>query len=209
LGQNSSLYLTLSRHGIWYYQRCLPSNLRRSHPQQKNLSRASLRTNNKGDANRLSRLLSVNIDSIVQELVDCPEKLFDALDTLRSNLIKGISPAVPSMTNGLMGRTEAKYQDAIDAELRRFREGTNKLLTKFSELLETVPVKNQSATSPTITDDDNPVENAIGPFAVGRKNWLFSASVPGAKASANLYSLLETAKDNGLEPYAYLKAGVR
>jgi len=53
--------------------------------------------------------------------------------------------------------------------------------------------------------DNNPVENAIRPFAIGRKNWLFSASVQGAKASANLYSLIETAKANGLEPYAYLK----
>ena len=53
--------------------------------------------------------------------------------------------------------------------------------------------------------DNNPVENAIRPFAIGRKNWLFSASVNGAKASANLYSLIETAKANGLEPYAYLK----
>ena len=53
--------------------------------------------------------------------------------------------------------------------------------------------------------DNNPVENAIRPFAIGRKNWLFSTSVDGAKASANLYSLIETAKANGLEPYAYLK----
>jgi len=53
--------------------------------------------------------------------------------------------------------------------------------------------------------DNNPVENAIRPFAIGRKNWLFSSSVNGAKASANLYSLIETAKANGLEPYAYLK----
>ena len=53
--------------------------------------------------------------------------------------------------------------------------------------------------------DNNPVENAIRPFAVGRKNWLFSASVKGATASANLYSLIETAKQNGLEPYDYLK----
>ncbi len=40
---------------------------------------------------------------------------------------------------------------------------------------------------------------------MGRKNWLFSASVKGVKASANLYSLIETAKANGLEPYAYLR----
>lgn len=52
--------------------------------------------------------------------------------------------------------------------------------------------------------DNNPAENAIRPFVVGRKNWLFSASVAGAKASANLYSLIETAKANGLEPTIYL-----
>ena len=46
---------------------------------------------------------------------------------------------------------------------------------------------------------------AIRPFVIGRKNWLFSASQKGAVASANLYSLIETAKANGLEPYAYLK----
>jgi transposase len=53
--------------------------------------------------------------------------------------------------------------------------------------------------------DNNLAENAIRPFVIGRKNWLFSASVPGVKASANLYSLIETAKANGLEPYAYLR----
>lgn len=53
--------------------------------------------------------------------------------------------------------------------------------------------------------DNNPAENAIRPFVVGRKNWLFSASVPGATASANLYSLIETAKANGLVPYDYLR----
>jgi len=53
--------------------------------------------------------------------------------------------------------------------------------------------------------DNNRAENAIRPFVVGRKNWLFSASVKGVTASANLYSLIETAKANGLEPYAYLR----
>jgi transposase len=54
--------------------------------------------------------------------------------------------------------------------------------------------------------DNNAAENAIRPFVVGRKNWLFSASQKGATSSANLYSLIETAKANGLEPYAYLKS---
>ena len=53
--------------------------------------------------------------------------------------------------------------------------------------------------------DNNAAENAIRPFVIGRKNWLFSASVKGVTASANLYSLIETAKANGLEPYAYLR----
>ena len=53
--------------------------------------------------------------------------------------------------------------------------------------------------------DTNPVENAIRPFVVGRKNWLFADTVRGAQASANLYSLIETAKVNGLEPFAYLR----
>jgi hypothetical protein len=53
--------------------------------------------------------------------------------------------------------------------------------------------------------DNNPAENAIRPFVVGRKNWLFSATVPGATASANLYGLIETAKANNIDPYNYLR----
>jgi transposase len=52
--------------------------------------------------------------------------------------------------------------------------------------------------------DTNLVENAIRPFVVGRKAWLFADTVRGAQASANLYSLIETAKANGLEPFAYM-----
>ena len=53
--------------------------------------------------------------------------------------------------------------------------------------------------------DNNLAENAIRPFVVGRKAWLFSNSVNGAKASASLYSLVETAKACGLEPCQYLR----
>jgi hypothetical protein len=54
--------------------------------------------------------------------------------------------------------------------------------------------------------DNNACENAIRPFVVGRRNWLFADTVGGATASANLYSLIETAKANGIEPYRYLCA---
>jgi len=53
--------------------------------------------------------------------------------------------------------------------------------------------------------DNNLVENSIRPFVVGRKAWLFSDTVRGAEASATLYSLIETAKANAIEPYAYLR----
>ena len=53
--------------------------------------------------------------------------------------------------------------------------------------------------------DTNLAENAIRPFALGRRNWLFADTVKGAKASAVLYSIVSTARANGLEPYAYLR----
>ncbi len=53
--------------------------------------------------------------------------------------------------------------------------------------------------------DNNVAERATRPFTIGRKNWLFAKSQAGAVASANLYSLIETAKANGVNPYDYLR----
>jgi len=52
---------------------------------------------------------------------------------------------------------------------------------------------------------NNRAERSVKPFAVGRRNWLFSDTVNGANASAVLYSLVETAKENGLHPFDYLE----
>lgn len=54
--------------------------------------------------------------------------------------------------------------------------------------------------------DNNAQEDAIRPFCVGRRNWLFSETVAGANASANLYSLLQTCQVNGIDGYRYLRA---
>jgi transposase len=54
--------------------------------------------------------------------------------------------------------------------------------------------------------DNNLIENAIRPFALGRKNWLFNGSPSGAKAGAIFYSLIETCKANSIEPYRYFCA---
>jgi len=53
--------------------------------------------------------------------------------------------------------------------------------------------------------DNDRSERSIKPFVIGRKNWLFANTPRGAKASATIYSVIETAKENGLNPFEYLK----
>ena len=52
---------------------------------------------------------------------------------------------------------------------------------------------------------NNRAERSIKPFVIGRKNFLFANTPRGAKASAVMYSLIETAKENGLSPFDYLQ----
>jgi len=59
--------------------------------------------------------------------------------------------------------------------------------------------------SPYLTPDNNGAERSVRPFVLGRRNWLFSGSPRGANASCFFYSMIETAKENGLNPYGYLK----
>jgi transposase len=58
--------------------------------------------------------------------------------------------------------------------------------------------------SPLVPIDNNGTERCIRPFVIGRNNWTFSQTPAGAHASANLYSLIESAKANGIEPFGYL-----
>lgn len=70
-------------------------------------------------------------------------------------------------------------------------------------------IEHQKELSEYINDGLLPMTNSldertIRPFAVGRKNWMFCTSVKGAEASAATYSVIESAKANGLDPYKYL-----
>jgi transposase len=58
---------------------------------------------------------------------------------------------------------------------------------------------------PLVPIDNNSTERSIRPFVIGRKNWLFAATPKGAHASATIYSLIESAKENSIEPFEYLK----
>ena len=82
---------------------------------------------------------------------------------------------------------------------------SGKLGEAFAYLLTQWPKLVRYTLDARLTLDTNLAENAIRPFALGRRNWLFADTIKGANASAAIYSLIETAKANGLEPFAYLR----
>ena len=55
-----------------------------------------------------------------------------------------------------------------------------------------------------LTPDNNASENSIRPYVVGRKNYMFHKSPEGAKSACGMYTLIETAKQNGVEPLKYM-----
>ncbi len=121
---------------------------------------------------------------------------------------------------------EKRIKDKAPGEKHRTRqEKAIPVLTKFKAWLEKsslqVPPKSKmgDAINYTLNQwhklaryiedgrlniDNNRAERAIKPFVIGRKNWLFSNTAKGAQASATLYSIIETAKANGLVPFDYL-----
>jgi transposase len=92
---------------------------------------------------------------------------------------------------------------AADLELQTLPSG--KLGKALAYLLKQWPKLIRYTEDGKVAIDTNLAENAIRPFALGRRNWLFADTVSGAKASAHLYSLVQTARANELEPYAYLR----
>jgi len=148
------------------------------------------------------------------------EKAFKEVDKAEGLAAEGLRQIqqVYAVERRLQDKTEKEryigrnlYSRSILRHLRRWldrkintvppKTGTGKALNyMFNEwerlvtFLEdgNIPISNEKA------------ENAIRPFVIGRKNWLFSNSVKGAQASASIYSLVETSKANHIEPHAYL-----
>ena len=134
----------------------------------------------------------------------------------------GLEPAYEE--DGSAGKW-AKAREPLDPENRRKQrqERSKPVLDEFFAWLDTVAPASKSALSSAvqyaknekaylyrfledgnIPISNNRAENAIRPFTIGRKNWLFSASVKGAEASAMFYSIIATACANGLAPENYL-----
>ena len=111
-------------------------------------------------------------------------------------------------------RFEARQTDSLPVlqKLRSWLDDTLAVVTPKSKLGEALgylhkmwPRLIRYTERGDLPMDNNAVEGAIRPFVVGRKGWLFCDTPAGAHASAILYSLLETCKANGREPYAWLR----
>jgi transposase len=103
--------------------------------------------------------------------------------------------AVPQLASLHQWASQMQHETMPSGKLG---EALGYLITQWPKLVRYVE-------DPRLAIDTNLAENAIRPFALGRRNWLFADTVKGAKASAALYSIVSTARANGLEPYAYLR----
>jgi transposase len=123
-------------------------------------------------------------------------------------------------------REQEETQKLTDEQIQQWREEysvpiLNKLESWMSEIMVKTPpkgllakaigycLKNWAALMEYtkygyLNIDNNFAENAIRPFALGRKNWLFHGNHKGAEAAAIIYSLLQSAKANGLKPHEYM-----
>jgi len=142
---------------------------------------------------------------VAKEAIDIIARLYAEEASLRRKLERG------AIDEDAFVATRAARVSLILSELRAWLFETAKKVAPSSQLGRAVDyaikVFDRAARfveHPLLRPDTNLVENAIRPFVVGRKNWLFSGSERGAHASAGLYSLIETAKVNGHEPLRYL-----
>jgi transposase len=129
----------------------------------------------------------------IQKLYEIERSVKDATPEERLRMRQEQSlPVVASLRRWLDGALETVVPRSLTGEALAYLDGQWPKLVRVFDTGQ-VPL------------DTNAVENAIRPFALGRKNWMFADTVRGAEASANLYSLIETAKANGIEPWAYLQ----
>jgi transposase len=127
------------------------------------------------------------------------------------NKLYGIERELKDVSDEQRHHGRQQHSLPLLAQLKAWLEKTQPQVTAQNALGKAVnyPASNWSRLERYIEAghlpiDNNAAERAIRPFVIGRKNWLFSDTPKGATASAQLYSLVETAKANGQEPYAWL-----
>ena len=105
-------------------------------------------------------------------------------------------------------RTAASGDYALN-QAHPFCYSPNVLFTHIHDLSHTVVMNTLPDLSRYLDDgnlpiDNNWIENQMRPWALGRKNWLFAGSLRSGQRAANIMTLIQSAKLNGLDPYAYL-----
>jgi transposase len=151
----------------------------------------------------------------------CRRKIFDVWETTKSPVAKEAIDRI-----GAFYAIEAKARFAPADERVRHRTETAPLIASFFDWAERVvtklsakselakallySIKRQDALTRFVTDgrleiDNNIAENAIRCIALGRKNYLFAGSDTGGDRAASMYTIVQTAKLNGLNPEAYLR----
>lgn len=139
---------------------------------------------------------------VAQEIIDLIAKLY-AIEA-KADALNLLSPARKCLRNEESRTVLEEIKKILDA--RSKSTPPRSLLGKaIAYSLNQWPRLVVYLEEGNLRPDNNLAENAIRPFAIGRKNWLFSGSPRGATGSAALYSLIETAKANNIEPYAYLR----
>lgn len=150
------------------------------------------------------------------------------MDALPNGKVKGVSGQVVRVLRELYKIEDKMKNEKLDAvSIKKSRQEKSKpilekLKTYLDEKAPTTPPKSKVGEAIRYTlkrwhylttylqdgryeIDNNRAERAIKPFVMGRKAWLFSNSTAGAHTSARLYSLIETAKANEIEPIKYLE----
>lgn len=121
------------------------------------------------------------------------------------NRLKELPPSIRKQ------KRKALVKPLVDSFFEWCRENQNSVTTNSATGKGIAYCLNQEKylrvflSDPMISLDNNIAERAIRPFCVGKKNWKLIDTVAGAKASAMLYSIVETAKANELNIYQYLK----
>ena len=150
----------------------------------------------------------------------------EALEVLPEEQRKGSTAAIGLDYCGKLYAIEKKMKDeSPEDRLKERQKQTKPLLDAFfawakslrniapksklgkavNYLIEEEPYLRRYIEDGRLEIDNNRAERSIKPFVIGRKNWLFANTPSGAKASATAFSIIETAKENNLDPYEYLK----
>jgi hypothetical protein len=174
-----SLKKDIIRLGCW-------AHVRRKFDETKKTAIGGKASTQRQSAATKAKLLIANLYEIEKNANDLPD---DERLTIRQQLSKPIVDGFFEYIHSMLSKVPPK---SLLGKALNYAAYNQHLLVRFLE-------------NPILPLDNNAAENAIRPFAVGRKNWLVADTVKGADASANIYSIIKSAKLADHEPYFYLR----